>query len=106
MPPPRRTATATTAVAGDVDGLSTGQRQFVELAEDWLAAKRAKASDHQAAKGSSDRARRSDLCRIARLVCHVTGRAHLDWGAPSDIVVDVGRLSLADLSTGHLTRTH
>ena len=39
------------------------QCSLLELAEDWLAAKRALESAAQAEKGNSDRARRADLER-------------------------------------------
>lgn len=84
--------------------LGVAQRQLVELAEDWLAMKRTRTSDYQLAKGNSDRARRSDLCRMARLICFVTGRDHADWGAPVDLTVDLGRCTLADFSTETIGR--
>ena len=63
------------------------------LVEGWLAAKRALESTAQAAKGNSDRARRSDLERWALLmVGEVEGRLPRD-GDPA-----VSRLSIGDLS--------
>ena len=104
MSPARRSPALAQVVYRDADGLTTAQRQLVELAEDWLAVKRARASDHQVTRGSSERARRTDLCRIGRLICHVTGRTHADWGAPGDLVVDLGRCTLADLNAEVLAR--
>jgi site-specific recombinase XerD len=100
----RRSPTAPVVIFRDADGLTTGQRQLVELAEDWFAAKRSRTSDYQIAKGNSDRARRGDLCRMARLICFVTGRDHADWGAPADVVADLGRCSLADFTVETMTR--
>ncbi len=47
----------------------------VELAEDWLTAKRALESAAQAEKGNSDRARRADLERWALVLGEARGRS-------------------------------
>lgn len=71
---------------------------LVELAEDWLTAKRALESAAQAQKGHSDRARRQDLARWGRLLSEVLGRDG-EEGRLLDLETDVERLGLADLST-------
>jgi site-specific recombinase XerD len=63
-----------------------------ELAEDWLTAKRALESAVQAAKGNSDRARRSDLERWGSVIAEVRGRS------PSAEQPTVVLLTLGDLS--------
>ncbi len=64
----------------------------VELVEDWLTAKRALGSAAQAAKGNSDRARRSDLERWAIAIGEAQGLA------PSGDEPLVSALALSDLS--------
>lgn len=55
---------------------------LAELVEDWLTAKRALESAAQAAKGNSDRARRSDLERWAVAIAEAEGRAPVDGQGP------------------------
>ena len=65
---------------------------LVELAEDWLTAKRALESAEQAEKGNSDRARRADLKRWALVLGEVRGRP------PAGAEPLFARLRLSDLS--------
>jgi integrase/recombinase XerC len=70
---------------------SVPQPSVLELAEDWLAAKRALESAAQAEKGNSDRARRADLERWALI---------LDGGGPKELEepeAALARLRLSDL---------
>jgi site-specific recombinase XerC len=69
----------------------------VELAEDWLTAKRALESAAQAEKGHSDRARRADLERWALVLAEVRGRS------PTDDSPVLSLLALGDLSEEALT---
>jgi integrase/recombinase XerC len=79
-----------------------GRASLAELAEDWLTAKRAMESAAQAQKGNSDRARRGDLARWARLLAVVCGR---DAVMPTDDGPAVwGRLSPADLTPENVVR--
>lgn len=64
---------------------------MVELAEDWLTAKRALESAAQAEKGNSDRARRADLERWAVVVGEARGRS------PAADQPVVSMLALGDL---------
>jgi len=70
---------------------------LVELAEDWLTAKRAVESAAQAQKGNSDRARRGDLARWARLFLMASGRDPGDEVADAEVLW--GQLRLSDLSS-------
>ena len=77
----------------------TGRAPLVELAEDWLTAKRAMESAAQAQKGNSDRARRGDLARWARLLAVACGRQ-----ADADATDCWEKLGLADLSSDNVVR--
>ncbi|MDQ6726232.1 MAG: hypothetical protein M3066_08735, partial [Actinomycetota bacterium] len=73
---------------------------LVELAEDWLTAKRAMESAAQAQKGNSDRARRGDLARWARLLLMASGRDQGDEVADAEVLW--GQLRLGDLSSDNV----
>ena len=72
--------------------MTTEPVELAELVEGWLTAKRALESAVQAAKGNSDRARRSDLERWASVIGETEGRPPLDGQSALSL------LSLDDLS--------
>ena len=72
--------------------MRSASASVVELAEDWLTAKRALESAAQAEKGNSDRARRADLEPWAVVVGEVRGHSPTDDGAA------LAALTLRDLS--------
>ncbi len=73
---------------------------LVELTEDWLTAKRAVESAAQAQKGNSDRARRGDLARWARLLLMASGRDPGDEVADAEVLW--GQLRLGDLTSDNV----
>jgi site-specific recombinase XerD len=71
----------------------------LELAEDWLTAKRVMESASQASKGHSDRARRGDLARWGALLTEATGRGRAD----GDGFELLARVRVQDLSTENVS---
>ncbi|MDQ6948334.1 MAG: hypothetical protein M3256_19245, partial [Actinomycetota bacterium] len=72
--------------------MPSASASVVELADDWLTAKRALESAAQAEKGHSDRARRADLERWAVVLGEVRGRS------PTADQPPIGNVVLSDLS--------
>lgn len=78
---------------------------LVELADDWLDYKRLREDDRQTLLGNSDRARRCDLARWARLILIVTGRPVPDMAEGLDHTRDLASCTLSDLNYETLTRS-